>query len=70
MAKYCANCGHELREGDKFCAGCGTPAGGVAMQAQPARRGHWEYAEFAADLGGQIVDKSANFRLDGGLPDE
>ncbi len=32
--------------------------------------GHWEYAEFTADLGGQVVDKSANFRFDGGLPDE
>lgn len=26
MAKYCTNCGHELREDDKFCAGCGMKA--------------------------------------------
>jgi roadblock/LC7 domain-containing protein len=30
MAKYCTNCGHELREGDKFCAECGTPVGSPA----------------------------------------
>jgi hypothetical protein len=25
MANYCTNCGHQLREGEKFCAACGTP---------------------------------------------
>jgi zinc-ribbon domain len=33
MAKHCTNCGHELRETDKFCAECGTPLGGVAAQS-------------------------------------
>lgn len=22
---YCTNCGHEIHEGEKFCAGCGEP---------------------------------------------
>ena len=28
MAKYCANCGEELKEGASYCAKCGTKAGG------------------------------------------
>ncbi len=32
--------------------------------------GHYEYAEFVADLGGQVVDKSWNFTSSGGSPDE
>ena len=27
MAKHCTSCGHEVREGEKFCAECGTPTG-------------------------------------------
>ena len=27
MAKYCANCGEELKEGAAYCAKCGTKAG-------------------------------------------
>jgi hypothetical protein len=27
MAKHCTNCGHELREGDKFCSECGIVLG-------------------------------------------
>lgn len=26
-AKFCSNCGHELRAGDKFCSQCATPVG-------------------------------------------
>ncbi|MCH4154178.1 MAG: zinc-ribbon domain-containing protein [Saccharofermentans sp.] len=26
MAKFCANCGAELNDGEKFCPSCGTPA--------------------------------------------
>jgi hypothetical protein len=37
MAKHCTNCGHELRETDKFCAECGTAVGGNPAQ--------WEYCE-------------------------
>jgi len=39
MAKHCTNCGHELRETDKFCSECGTGIGGVKVQTQPTQ---WE----------------------------
>jgi hypothetical protein len=42
MAKHCTNCGHELREGDKFCSECGTVVGGAAAQARPTV---WDYCE-------------------------
>jgi hypothetical protein len=42
VAKHCTNCGHELREGDKFCAECGTTTDGTAPQVSPVE---WEYCE-------------------------
>jgi len=27
MANFCAQCGHELREDDRFCSECGTEGG-------------------------------------------
>ena len=35
MAKHCTNCGHEVQDSDKFCAGCGTKVGGALVPAQP-----------------------------------
>jgi zinc-ribbon domain len=53
MAKHCTNCGHELRDGDKFCAECGTPTSGAVVQPQPTR---WEYCEIVwAQLGGMNI---------------
>jgi zinc-ribbon domain len=34
VAKHCTNCGHELREGDKFCAECGASAGQATTPQQ------------------------------------
>jgi hypothetical protein len=31
MVKHCTNCGHELRETDKFCAECATPVGSTQV---------------------------------------
>jgi hypothetical protein len=42
MARYCANCGHEFRDGDKFCAECGTPIGSPVSSSLPPR---WETCE-------------------------
>ena len=42
MAKYCDTCGHEVREGDKFCAECGAPIGSPAASLAPPR---WETCE-------------------------
>ena len=28
---FCAECGNKLADSQKFCANCGTPAGGAAM---------------------------------------
>jgi hypothetical protein len=38
MAKFCTNCGHELREMDKFCSECGFPVGDslIESEAQPS----------------------------------
>lgn len=47
MATHCTNCGHELREGDKFCAECGTPAGGTAV---PPKSIQWEYCEISKHM--------------------
>ncbi len=33
MAKFCTNCGKELKDTDKACASCGTPVDGVAPVA-------------------------------------
>jgi hypothetical protein len=38
MAKYCTTCGYEVREGDKFCAECGTPVGSPASSPLIPRR--------------------------------
>ena len=32
MAKFCANCGAELNDGEKFCPSCGTPAAEPAAE--------------------------------------
>jgi len=42
MARYCTNCGHELRDGDKFCSECGTPVGSLASSPLRPR---WETCE-------------------------
>src|SRR5690349_19282832 len=34
MANHCTNCGHELRDGDKFCANCGATQAGVQSAPQ------------------------------------
>jgi hypothetical protein len=65
VARYCANCGHELREGGIFCMACGTPVGGAATHphaSQPSQPPqppqpppNWEYCEireFKAQVGG------------------
>lgn len=52
MAKHCTNCGHELRETDKFCAECGTAVEGGAPQSKPTQ---WEYCEV------DTVDGKAKF---------
>jgi hypothetical protein len=49
MAKHCTNCGHELREGDKFCAECGTPAV-EGMAARSPTNVHWEYRDLVIPL--------------------
>lgn len=46
MAKHCTNCGHELRDGDKFCSECGTLVGGTASPARPIR---YEYCEIECE---------------------
>lgn len=59
MAKHCTNCGHELRDSDKFCAECGTAVGGNApTQPEPVR---YEYCEIenqlVGDFGFMAMDK-------------
>jgi hypothetical protein len=48
---HCTNCGHELREGEKFCAECGTPASGQAATYVQATPTQWEYCEIFFDEG-------------------
>ena len=52
MAKYCTNCGHKCKDTDKFCAKCGTAAGGKAPQALAVKQGHWECQTFTESLAG------------------
>jgi len=46
MAKHCANCGHELREGDTLCARCGTLVGRQEHPAEPVR---WQHCEIVGE---------------------
>jgi zinc-ribbon domain len=64
MAKHCTNCGHELRDSDKFCSECGTPVGGVTRQTQPERL---EYQTFSESLTGNFYGIEG-VPMDGGLP--
>lgn len=41
MGKFCTNCGHELRDGDKFCSNCAAAVGGQV----PAPAVQLEYCE-------------------------
>ena len=52
MARFCTNCGHERKDADKFCAECGTAAGGKAPQLPAVQRGHWECQTFTESLAG------------------
>ncbi len=56
MAKYCTNCGREMREDDKFCAECGTPVSGAvstpALPQQPYQPLSWEYCTIKASWKG------------------
>lgn len=51
MAHHCTECGHELRDTDKFCAECGTPVDGAPPQAPVIQ---WQYCDIdlANDEGG------------------
>jgi zinc-ribbon domain len=46
MAKFCTNCGHELREGAKFCSECETP---VRSETAPGSLTGWEYCEIKCE---------------------
>lgn len=37
MAKFCAKCGSELKEGSKFCVKCGAPVQGTPVQGTPVQ---------------------------------
>lgn len=37
MAKFCAKCGSELKEGSKFCVRCGAPVQGTPVQGMPGQ---------------------------------
>ena len=37
MAKFCAKCGSELKEGSKFCVKCGAPVQGTPVQGMPGQ---------------------------------
>lgn len=37
MAKFCAKCGSELKEGSKFCVKCGAPVQGAPGQGMPGQ---------------------------------
>lgn len=37
MAKFCAKCGSELKEGSKFCVKCGAPVQGAPVQGMPGQ---------------------------------
>lgn len=39
MAKFCANCGAQLEDGDKVCGQCGTPVNGAAPAPAAASTG-------------------------------
>lgn len=67
MAKYCANCGHELRDGDKFCAECGTPLGDLRPPQQTAQQGRWVYQTLTESLNGATF-KGISWPLSGGAP--
>jgi uncharacterized membrane protein YvbJ len=58
MANFCSNCGHELRERDKFCSECATPVGGAATQAQPERS---EYCEITWTKKGFFIQAQSYF---------
>lgn len=34
MTRSCVTCGADVREGAKFCAGCGTPTGATAYERE------------------------------------
>lgn len=61
MAKHCTTCGHELRDSDKFCAECGTPARDEGtQQAAPIE---WEYCEitFSVKEGRFLASNTGTF---------
>jgi len=67
MAKHCTNCGHELRDTDKFFAECGTPVDGSRPQAQATPQGRWVYETFTESLNGATF-KGISWPLNGGAP--
>jgi zinc-ribbon domain len=70
MASFCSNCGHDLREGAKFCDECGSAVGENHSQP-PAER--WEYCEIMSTVvketqkwyyGGGEYDRVLAFRAE------
>lgn len=59
MAKYCSNCGHELRDTDMFCSECATPVGEAAVQAQPHTTTRTEYHDVTIPLNIRITRSQA-----------
>ena len=61
---FCMNCGKELREGAKFCTGCGTPVNGALQNPVTEERDEMEilkeqYEGLAAD----VETKKAEYEL-------
>ena len=66
MAKHCTNCGHELREGEKFCAECGTAVGGAAAPVpQPVQ---YEYCTIVYGEPGGFMGMTGRFRVEASGP--
>lgn len=61
MAKHCTNCGHELRDTDKFCAECGTAVGGVLSVSQATRQEACEIVGIWIEDGGWFGQDHCQF---------
>jgi uncharacterized membrane protein YvbJ len=64
MASFCSSCGKPVKEGVKFCAGCGAAVGGGTGQAQQQQyQQHPQYQQqYAPPNSGQAADELVNLK--------
>lgn len=73
----CQNCGTTVREGDKFCSGCGRPVADIKAEEEARRAKEAEEAQAAADAAanalicpncGGIINEGDKFCISCGKP--